>query len=487
MKYLAPLGREFRADFPFSFRTLARTSNNQLRPRPKGLLVAAFLGGFCSLASATPSAAQTATVDGTNVHQTIAGFGAYNAWAPNGSYDNLLFSTLGYSLLRVSLPIDDSCNSVGSSCANGVSSVSDMQACLANGCKVWATVSSPPAEMKTNNDVSCTVIGAALLPGDYAAFATYMSNYIASLQRYYNISLYAISAQNEPDTCSYETNPEAFSVMTGATLDIFIKSNLGPTLAANGQKSTLIMMPESSHFSSYTSLAGPCMADSACASYIGINAFHDYDNASSISNPYAGQFWETETSSAPGFGPTLCGGCWDPSIADAVMWSRVVHNNMVGDVSAFHYFWYVDPTGGDTNSGLINPSQPTPVSLRTYAIAQWAKFVRPGWVRVDATANPTSGVDVTAFKNPSTGDFAIVAVNENGSASPVNFALKGLTTVSVTPYLTSNTATITPQASVSLASNSFNYSLAGQSITTFVGSGSGPAAPSNLSGKVVAQ
>jgi O-glycosyl hydrolase len=170
-----------------------------------------------------------------------------------------------------------------------------------------ATVSSPPADMKTNLNVACTVIGATLIPGYYGAFATYVSNYIASLKTYYNIPLYAVSPQNEPDTCFNGTQTEAFSAMSAANLDTFIAANLGPTLAANGQSSTLIMIPETGTHGDLATYAVACMGDSSCSSYVGIIALHDYDNAASPTNPYnTSQFWETEVS-APG-GPSLCGG-----------------------------------------------------------------------------------------------------------------------------------------------------------------------------------
>jgi O-glycosyl hydrolase len=494
MASFATFARKGASIFSFSSITVLRRRRDvnilpNTRRSPYGRLLATTFAAtfFVFLIGSVNARGQVATINWANTHQTMQGFGGYNAFAGAAvnPYDTMLFSTLGYSLLRVSLPLDDSCNSISKSCATGSSNIADMQSCIANGCKVWATVSSPPADMKTNGSVECTVIGATLIPSDYAAFASYMSNYIASLKTYFNIPLYAISAQNEPDTCANQTSGEAFSVMSAANLDNFIKNNLGPTLSANGQSSTLIMMPESSIFASLTGLAGTCMGDPACASYVGITAFHDYDNASSISAPYSGQFWETEVSAGPGFGPSLCGGCWDPSIADAIMWSKIVHNHLLGGVTAFHYFWYVDPTGSNTNSGLIDPGQSTPIAIRTYAIAQWAKFVRPGWVRVDATANPVSGVDITAFKNPSTGDFAIIAVNENASESAVSFSLSGSTSTSVTPYVTSATLSLSPQAATPVSNSSFSYTLSARSITTFVGSTSAPSSPLNLSAKVV--
>ncbi len=440
-------------------------------------LAAAF---FLFLAGPVGAQAQTATINWTNTHQTMQGFGAYNAWAPIGSYQSLLFSTLGYSLLRASVPIDDSCSSgPSSSCGTGVSNTSDMQYCITHGCKVWASVSSPPADMKTNGNIECTVVGATLIPSDYSAYATYISNYIASLSTYYSVPLYAVSPQNEPDTCANDTSSEAFSVMTGVNLDTFIKTNLGPTLTANGQSSTLIMMPETGSYGNLSAYGNTCMGDSSCSSYVGITAYHDYDFAPAPTNPFStSQFWETEVSTFD---------AWDPSITDALKWAGVMHTALVNGATAWHYFWYVDPTSTNENDGLINPAMSTPVSIRTYAIAQWAKFVRPGWVRIDATANPVSGVDVTAFKNPSTGAFAIVAVNENTSSLDVNFSLTGFTPASVTPYVTSATLNVSPQSNVQVSGSSFAYTLSDQSITTFVGGSPVPSAPSNLTAKVVAQ
>jgi len=496
MKYLVFLSQECNAVSFFSFATRWETRKGFALPleatcsthrKLAATTLAAAL--FLFLAGPIGAQAQTATVNWSNVHQTMQGFGAFGAYAPMGStYQTLFFSTLGYSLLRESVPMGNAdCSTVNSTCGSGGTFanpfiVADAQACVADGCKVWVSVSTPPASMKTNDSVYCTVTSATLFPEDYGTFASYISNFIASVATYDGVSLYAISPQNEPDTCINGVQPtEGFSGMTAENLDTFIKANLGPTMAANGQSGTLIIMPETGTYSDLSTYAGTCMGDSGCSSYIGITAFHDYDNASSPTNPYStSQFWETEVS-APPAPPGGFSTSWDPSIADALLWAQMVHTNLVNGATAWHYFWYVDPTGSNENSGLINPAMSTPISIRTYAIAQWAKFVRPGWVRIDATANPVSGVDVTAFKNPSTGAFAIVAVNENASGSAVNFSLAGFTPASVTPYVTSATLSVSPQSNVLVSDNSFTYTLSDQSITTFVGGTLVPSAPTNLS------
>jgi len=39
------------------------------------------------------------------------------------------------------------------------------------------------------------------------------------------------------------------------------------------------------------------------------------------------------------------------------------------------------------------------ISKRGYMMAHYSKFVRPGYVRVDATKNPTYNVYLSAYKN----------------------------------------------------------------------------------------
>ena len=175
-----------------------------------------------------------------------------------------------------------------------------------------------------------------------------------------------------------------------------------------------------------------------------------------------------------------------PSIADAVMWASLIHYNIgVVGVNSWNYWQYIE-TYGD-NEPLISPNQSQAYSIRLYAFAQWAKFVKPGWVRIEATANPISGVYITAFKDTASGNFAIVAVNQNSSPLNVEFSLAGFPSVtSVTPTLTSASSSLEDQASVNISGDSFSYSLPGTSVTTFHGTASSsnaskaPASPTNL-------
>lgn len=81
------------------------------------------------------------------------------------------------------------------------------------------------------------------------------------------------------------------------------------------------------------------------------------------------------------------------------------------------------------------------VPKRYFAIGNWSRYVRPGWVRIGVSGSLSGLSGVSAFKNPSTGAFAIIAINNSGSDIPnVTFGLAGVTVAgSVTPYVTSGT------------------------------------------------
>ena len=442
-----------------------------------------FLAGFLlllytQLLCTQRSQAQVVTVNWGSTDQVIDGFGAATAGRRlTSAQATFLFSTssgnLGLSLLRTDVPDDGSCSTVNTTCAG---EVSNMQLALANGAQVWSTPWSPPASMKTNGNTTCNAGpgNGSLSVGSYSDYATYLANYVTSLSSLYGIQLYALSVQNEPDNCpSY---PGA--LWSGANFDTFIKT-LGPAFASAGISNTLIMTPESSRFSALAPIASVVMADPAAASYVGIIAWHDYDNAPSVTNPYASQkklYWETEASAGPGYGPSLCGGCWDPSMADALMWAQIVDNRMaVANANAWNYWEAVGYT--DDNEGLTNIYQTVSVSKRAYMLGNYSMFVRPGFYRIDATHTPQPGVLVSAYNNSSTGALVIVVINQNSSAVSQSFTLSGAIASNLTPWITSNSLNLAQQSAVSVTGGSFTYSLPGYSITSFVGNATASLAP----------
>ncbi len=443
----------------------------------RATLPAALLLSFAGFAARS----QTATINWALPHQVIDGFGASNAFSSasmSSAHQSLFFGTgagqLGLSLLRVAVPdaagISGSCTSVSTSCAGAV--VGDMKAVIANGGKVIASPWSPPAAYKTNKSVNCSK-NAGLSTTYYAAYATWLANFAKSLQTLDNISLYALSVQNEPNVCqSYDS-----SSWTAATLDAFVKNNLGPTFASLSPQ-PLIFLPESGTYS-YLNLGNTCAGDSACNQYVGGINWHDYDAALKGTNtvtadpyptswPLKRKYWQTETSCGPGTGPAFCQRGFVTNITDALDWAAVIDQRIAVDgANAWLYWWLINSDSTD-DQGLM-ASNGT-LARRAYMLGQYSKFVRPGYYRIDATHLPEAGVSVSAYQNTTTNTLVIIATNYSASAVSQPFTLTNAPTFSsVTPTITSATLNLAPQASVSVTSNSFTYTLPANSITTFVG------------------
>src|SRR3954462_1181568 len=107
------------------------------------------------------------------------------------------------------------------------------------------------------------------------------------------------------------------------------------------------------------------------------------------------------------------------------------------------------------------------LSKRGAMMAQFARFVRPGYVRVDATANPASNVYVSAYRGGDT--VVIVAVNKNTSSVSQQFTLAGTTASgSVANWLTDGSRNVAPQAALSMANGSLTVTLPARSAMTLV-------------------
>lgn len=397
------------------------------------------------LLAAAMASAQTAAVNFGTAYQAIRGFGTSTAWQPAmpSNLVNGLFGTgtgqAGLTILRSR--IDPSSTTGGS---NWATERTNAQEAIAVNSQVivFATPWTPPAAWKTNG----STIDGSLITSDYGNFANYLNAFTA-YEKAGGVNLYAISVQNEPDfapdyeSCEY----------TGAQMDAFVAQE-------GGTITTKLMMPESDTFN--TDESDPALDDSNAVGHISIVGGHlygtspyYYTNAKSKGK----DVWATEHYLTPANGAS------EPAIGDAIAAAEEFHNSMaVAQYNA--YVWWWTPTLVDTNN---NPN------YYAYALGQFSRFVRPGYVMNGATNNPASGIYVTAYSG--SGNYTIVAINSNSSSSNVSFPISNVTIASVTPYQTSSSNHIAQLGAVGVSNNSFTYSLPAQSITTFVGTGTGTA------------
>lgn len=383
----------------------------------------------------TPPAVITvrnAVIDLSAVQQTIRGFGGSSAWMTMTDADmNTLCGTdsnqLGLTILRIRI------DPAGS--AKWPQELNNAQKAMAHRAIVMASPWSPPAAMKTNNS---TLNGGNLLTSDYAAYSVFLSSFVTYMAAN-GAPLYAISVQNEPEISeSYES-----CVWTPANLLNFVK-NYAPATGA-----TKLMASESFHFDhAYTD---PILNDTTAASHISIVAGHIYGGgiaAYPLAVQEGKEVWMTEHLNM------------DTTWAGALNTAKEISDCLaLANFNAYNFWWLKKSWGPVDSTG--NPTR------RGYAMAQFARYIRPGYQRVTASYNLSADIYLSAYKNGTS--VVIVAINIGDSLVSQPFSISGGAVPGFfTPHITSGTANITTGTMVKVIAGGFTYPLPAQSITTFV-------------------
>jgi glucuronoarabinoxylan endo-1,4-beta-xylanase len=378
------------------------------------VVVLVFLGGY--------KAYSQVTIDGNVRYQMIDGFGFSSAWCGtlSSAKNNALYDSLGMSLLRIRI---DPTRSWSAETANAA-------AAHAAGAKVLGTPWSPPASMKTNNNV----VHGSLSTDQYHNYALYL-NEAAN-----NIGLDYVSLQNEPD---WDPDYEGCS-WNGTQFLNFIK-NYGQSI------NKPLVMPEAVHFNN--SLSDPTLNDSTAASHMSILAGHFYGGGNIVHQnalDKGKRVWMTEH--------FLDG---RDSIPVCMELAVEINQALSNWFSAYIWWWVND------GSNLMNPVDNSGTIYKNgYVMGQFAKFIRPGMQRIEATYNPTSDVYVTAYVN---NGLTIVAINTSTSSKSQDFILQNLDGVgSFNLYQTSGSQNMAQIGNVNLDNRSFSLNLPPQSITTLV-------------------
>jgi O-glycosyl hydrolase len=148
----------------------------------------------------------------------------------------------------------------------------------------------------------------------------------------------------------------------------------------------------------------------------------------------------------------------------------MIHDNLVnGNVSAWHYWWLM-PNGSSSGGGNGALAQGTTLLPRAWALGNWSRFVRPGFVRVAVTAQPQQMVYATAFADRVNLRFVVVAINLGHADLAQDFTIAGGTAAEVTPWVTSASHKLASQAAVPVVDGKISATLAARSVTSFVGS-----------------
>jgi len=424
------------------------------------------------------------TVDFGTTYQTIRGFGGSTAWLgkmPQAVATELFSpSGLGLSILRVRIDPEGSPSSANPyetsewdyEAANGAEALAANPKAI-----VFASPWTPPISMKNSSTGqpyysggSCSDGAAAYCGGyldptsdtnnGYADYANYLEDFVKFFNTTNSFNLYAISMQNEPEeNVSYES-----CLWTPQQMDTWIAGNA--SIITSDAYSTKLIMPEADSFQ--PSQAATALNDPSAQGLISIIGGHIYGVSPTPYSIPAGdspkEIWMTE------FGPlssaTLT---WAQALTT---YGESIHNSMVtGQYNAYVWWGLFGTSAGSCGTaagtcGLVdNAGNVMPMG---YVMGQFSKFIQRGYVRVSATANPVSGVYVSAYANSSPSHSVIVAINANTTSESLTFVLSNGSVTLMTPYQTTSAAGLAAQTAVSVSSGQFNYTLPAQSIVTFV-------------------
>lgn len=394
-------------------------------------------------------------IDLAKVHQTIVGFGAACGWTTPTMDDPLadacftLDKGIGLTLLRMTIT------------PNGTSlEMETAKQAIKRGVSVWAAPWSPPAEWKDNHDVNN---GGHLLPEHRQDWADRLASFAKNAAAE-GVPLIGISPQNEPgyvpepplswETCEY--TPEA--------LTEFIRDYLGPTFIKQDLNLSIIA-PETGGWDTFDKYVNVLISDPKAMAFKVIVATHSYSGTAHLLESVQGsghQVWQTEYSDQSGH-------MWkapvDNGMNSALLIARQIHADLVdGNISAWHH-WTINPLDSTTNDGLTDGRNFT---KRAWVLGNWSRFVRPGFVRIEATPLPRKGVLVSAFNDPKTSRLIIVLVNSRNHDLQQHLSVvNGKSPATYTVWTTSDELALEQTGSLSVSRDgTLTATLPARSVTT---------------------
>lgn len=400
--------------------------------------------------------AQTATVNLGTTAQTIRGFGGINhpEWYSdlNAAERQLAYGNgtnqLGFTVLRTY---------VSDNSANFGRGIETAKYAYNQGAYVFASPWNPPAgQFITVNGVK------RINPATYAQYADHLNSYVTYMKNQ-GVNLYAISTQNEPD---YAHDWTEWSPQESVNFIKGFRSRINCKL----------MSPES--FQYRKAVYDPILNDPVALANTDIFGAHlygtlyrDFPYPLFVQKGAGKELWMTEVYTDSKYD----GNIWtDNYINDdrhALKVAEHIHYAMVDGNFQTYVFWplrryYALIHDGNPDNQGNNPAAAGSATKRGYCMAQFSKWVRPGYVRVDATKSPSTNVFVSAYKKDN--DVVIVVVNKNTGTRSLTLSIPGTQVTSWEQYTTSASKNIVKGSNINSGA-SFQVTLDAASVTTFVG------------------
>ena len=388
------------------------------------------------------ASASDAVINLSTKYQEIQGYGGMNhpSWAGDltASQRETAFGNstnqLGFSVLRIFIDSDSN---------NWYKEVATAKAAIAKGAIVFATPWNPPSNLCETFNHNGDTKAKRLRHDKYAQYANHLNNFVNYMKNN-GVNLYAISMANEPDY------GHDWTWWTSSEIVTFLKYYAGSI-------NCRLIAPES--FSYNKNIMEPILNDTQALANVDIMGTHLYGTQYKnfawplFQQKGAGkQLWMTEV-----YYPNS-----DANSADrwpeALGVPEHIHNAMINNMQTY-VWWYI-------RRSYSPMKEDGTISKRGYCMAQYSKFIRRGYRRVAATANPNNGVYVSAYTGD--GKAVIVAINKGSSSISQKFTVNGQSISSVDRYRTSSNENLAKTSNLALTDNGFWAYMPANSVSTFV-------------------
>ncbi|MGK7396491.1 MAG: ankyrin repeat domain-containing protein [Candidatus Cyclobacteriaceae bacterium M3_2C_046] len=348
-------------------------------------------------------------IDPSQTYQTIEGFGAcildfkeFPDYYLDSAFLDLAIKDLGTSIIRFSVPQDmetfnddEDPNHFNWPAINMLEMQKRMefgQACKTRGVERFiASTWSPPEFTKTQRSLR---YGGHLRMDQYDEYAENMAAFIISAKQNWDISIGAISLQNELlfiepyKSCIY--NPYHLKEAVRTISHKFEQEQIN----------TMLLIPEDMMFTHrMINYILPTMDDPETRHFNGHFATHRHGGYEVVQEwknqtaKYNRQSWMTETSGHK------------TDWQGALMMARDMYDYLAGgNFSAWVYWQLAEP---NSVYALMDGPRTSP---KFYAAKHYYKYIRPGALRIEATSDQEN-ILVSAYKHPVDGTLTMVFIN----------------------------------------------------------------------------
>ena len=289
---------------------------------------------------------------------------------------------------------------------------------------IFASPWSPPAFMKSNNDM---LHGGKLRPEFYQSWANYFAKFIKAYEKE-GVPIWGVTIQNEP----MATQRWESCIFTAEEERDFLKNNLGPTFAKAGLSSKKIIVWDHNR-DMITQRASTILSDPNAAKYVWGIGFHWYENWSgglqmfeNVAEVHA-MYPEKNLLFTEGSIEKFNSANYQ-SWPNAERYGRSMINDFNdGSVGWTDWNILLDETGGPNHVANfcfapIHADTKTGQLIYTpayYYIGHFSKFIKPGAKRISSAAS-RSQLLTTSFINP---DGQVITIIMNQSAAEVKYNL----------------------------------------------------------------